>query len=138
MTYYSYDEMPSREIDFGPDESGIHVTSLVDSELVDLYDEIMKSDPAERTIAEEAFIEYVAERLVAEVADQDVFVNDEGVIPRCDICAGPQLRVGDDWNGETGNHFSCESKLNVRHAYQCRIDCQQGKWGARCTCSCHS
>lgn len=41
--------------------------ALVDGEIVALYDEIMLKDPAERSIAEEAFIEYVAERLVAEV-----------------------------------------------------------------------
>ena len=92
------------------DRYPVRVTSLVDAELTNLYDEIMAADPLQRTAAEEAFIEYVAERLVAEVADQDVFVNDDGVIPRCDICNGPQLRVGDDWNGDTGNHRSCEER----------------------------
>lgn len=39
----------------------------------------------------------------------DYFVPDEGgAIPTCDLCHKPQLRVGDDWNGETGNHRSCE------------------------------
>lgn len=37
-----------------------------------------------------------------------VFINDEGFVPVCDICNGPQRTEGDDWNGETGNHYSCE------------------------------
>lgn len=37
-----------------------------------------------------------------------VFVNEEGIVPRCDVCNGPQRVEGDDWNGETGNHHSCE------------------------------
>lgn len=40
----------------------------------------------------------------------DVFVNDEGIIPTCDLCDGPQFTEGDDWNGETGNHHSCEER----------------------------
>lgn len=101
----------------GAGDPGIHVTSIVDAAYSDLYDEIMLKHPAERSIAEEAFIEHVAERLVAEVADEDVFINDEGVIPRCDICGNPQLRVGDDWNGETGNHVSCEDRIKARLEY---------------------
>lgn len=30
------------------------------------------------------------------------------VQPRCDLCGNLQWLEGDDWNGETGNHFSCE------------------------------
>jgi hypothetical protein len=30
-----------------------------------------------------------------------------GVNPRCDIC-GKTQQPEDDWNGETGNHLSCE------------------------------
>ena len=37
-----------------------------------------------------------------------VFVTDDGIVPRCDICDGPQRVEGDNWNGETGNHISCE------------------------------
>ena len=51
----------------GLSKPAIRVTSLVDSEVSDLYDEIMAADPATRTAAQERFIEYVAERLVAEV-----------------------------------------------------------------------
>lgn len=40
----------------------------------------------------------------------DVFVNDDGIIPTCDICGGPQRTEGDDWNGDTGNHISCEQR----------------------------
>lgn len=38
----------------------------------------------------------------------EVFVTDDGIIPTCDLCSGPQYVEGDDWNGETGNHYSCE------------------------------
>lgn len=38
----------------------------------------------------------------------EVFVTDDGIIPTCDLCDGPQRVEGDDWNGETGNHRSCE------------------------------
>lgn len=41
-------------------------------------------------------------------AGEEVFITDDGIVPRCDICGGPQLVVGDDWNGETGAHYSCE------------------------------
>jgi len=44
----------------------------------------------------------------------EVFVNEEGIVPRCDICDGPQLVEGDDWNGDTGNHRSCESDRLIR------------------------
>jgi hypothetical protein len=43
------------------------------------------------------------------VAELNVFVTDDDVVPTCDICGGPQ-RVTDDWNGDTGNHRSCEEK----------------------------
>jgi hypothetical protein len=36
--------------------------------------------------------------------------NDDEVVPTCDIC-GEQWEdggEGEDWNGETGNHLSCE------------------------------
>lgn len=37
----------------------------------------------------------------------------EEVQPRCDICDEPEDNengfVVNDWNGETGNHLSCES-----------------------------
>ncbi len=39
---------------------------------------------------------------------RDVFITDDGVIPACDLCEGPQYAEGDDWNGETGSHKSCE------------------------------
>lgn len=42
---------------------------------------------------------------------EEVFINDEGIMPSCDYCGRPQLSVGNDWNGETGNHKSCE-KVN--------------------------
>jgi hypothetical protein len=34
----------------------------------------------------------------------------DDVQPICDICDEPQWREGDDWNGETGNHLSCEEQ----------------------------
>lgn len=37
-----------------------------------------------------------------------VFITDDGIVPTCDLCSGPQWAEGDDWNGETGNHHSCE------------------------------
>jgi hypothetical protein len=41
----------------------------------------------------------------------DEFVlNEGGAIPRCDLCGYPQWVIGEDWNGETGNHHSCERK----------------------------
>lgn len=40
----------------------------------------------------------------------DVFVTDDNIVPICDICDGPQYAEGDDWNGFTGNHFSCEKR----------------------------
>lgn len=55
-------------VQYGPGVPRNKVTSLVDAPVSDLYDEIMRSDPADRTIAQEAFIEYVGERLVAEVS----------------------------------------------------------------------
>ena len=45
---------------------------------------------------------------ITEVDRHEVFVNDDGFVPICDICFGPQRVEGDDWNGETGNHYSCE------------------------------
>jgi hypothetical protein len=100
----------------------MRVTTLVDGEIVSLYDEIMLKDPMLRTAAEERFIEHVGERLFFEVADEkdlierderchhEVFVNEEGIVPTCDLCGGPQRVEGDDWNGETGNHHSCEQR----------------------------
>ena len=41
----------------------------------------------------------------------EVFVNDEGIVPTCDLCGGPQYVEGDDWNGETGSHYSCERSI---------------------------
>ena len=38
----------------------------------------------------------------------EVFVNDEDIVPVCDLCGDPQWNASDDWNGETGNHLSCE------------------------------
>lgn len=38
----------------------------------------------------------------------EVFVTDDDIVPTCDICERPQYTEGDDWNGETGNHHSCE------------------------------
>lgn len=38
----------------------------------------------------------------------------EEVEPRCDLCGEPEDHeigfFGYDWNGETGNHLSCEQK----------------------------
>ena len=38
--------------------------------------------------------------------------NDDDVTPRCDICNEywEDGGEGEDWNGETGNHKSCEQK----------------------------
>lgn len=46
-------------------------------------------------------------------------VNDyppyEEVTPRCDICNWPENHEGEsDWNGETGNHVSCEENIVAR------------------------
>jgi len=38
----------------------------------------------------------------------EVFVTDDGIVPTCDLCGGPQRIEGDNWNGDTGNHYSCE------------------------------
>lgn len=35
------------------------------------------------------------------------FDNDQ---PICDICGLGQPREGEDWNGDTGNHLSCETR----------------------------
>ncbi len=32
------------------------------------------------------------------------------IIPTCDICRKQDDYEGDDWNGETGNHISCEEE----------------------------
>jgi hypothetical protein len=45
-----------------------------------------------------------------------VFVTDEGIVPICDLCEGPQMAEGDDWNGETGNHYGCEERAEGVHA----------------------
>ncbi len=42
------------------------------------------------------------------IMNHEVFVTDDGIVPTCDLCDGPQYVEGDDWNGDTGNHFSCE------------------------------
>lgn len=39
---------------------------------------------------------------------EDMFITDDEIVVTCDICGKPQWTVGDDWNGETGNHLSCE------------------------------
>jgi hypothetical protein len=44
---------------------------------------------------------------------KDVFITDEGIVPVCDICGDPQLSNSDDWNGETGNHLSCEERASA-------------------------
>lgn len=46
----------------------------------------------------------------------DVFVTDEGIVPFCDLCDGPQFAEGDNWNSETGNHYSCEE---LQHDVEC-------------------
>jgi hypothetical protein len=33
---------------------------------------------------------------------------DGGIIPQCDVCGGPQETVGNDWNGDSGSHYSCQ------------------------------
>jgi len=40
----------------------------------------------------------------------EVVVLDNMLIPACDLCEGPQYTEGDDWNGDTGNHRSCEAR----------------------------
>jgi hypothetical protein len=42
-----------------------------------------------------------------------VFITDDMLIPACDLCEGPQYSEGDDWNGETGNHRSCEDRVET-------------------------
>lgn len=42
-------------------------------------------------------------------AGEEVFVTDDGIVPRCDICDDPQLAAGDDWDGDTGEHRSCQT-----------------------------
>jgi len=49
-----------------------------------------------------------------------VFVTDDGIVPTCDLCDGPQRVEGDDWNGETGNHFSCEERQHDSTCTDCR------------------
>ena len=34
--------------------------------------------------------------------------DDEAPTPKCDICGEPDGPGTPDWNGETGNHASCE------------------------------
>jgi hypothetical protein len=43
----------------------------------------------------------------------ELFVTDDGIVPTCDICDEPQSATGDDWNGDTGNHRSCEEFVAV-------------------------
>jgi hypothetical protein len=57
-----------------------------------------------------------AERIAAALDAKDIpthSYDDEAgydeVQPRCDICRNPQWLEGDDWNGDTGNHLSCEA-----------------------------
>lgn len=57
----------------------------------------------------------------------DVFVTDDGIVPTCDLCAGPQRTEGDDWNGETGNHRSCEEQAGKHE-----LEPEDGSY--RCTC----
>jgi hypothetical protein len=48
-----------------------------------------------------------------------VFITDDGIVPTCDICEGPQRVEGDDWNGNTGNHFSCEERIEEENYVPC-------------------
>lgn len=75
----------------------------------DRLDELAKDDPRRVNKAQilTELREQLAEKLAAE-AGEEVFVTDDGIVPRCDICDKAQLVVGDDWNGETGSHHSCE------------------------------
>lgn len=50
-----------------------------------------------------------------------VFVTDDGIVPTCDHCSGPQLAEGDDWNGETGCHKSCEAQASEYEALVQRV-----------------
>lgn len=43
----------------------------------------------------------VGERMFADLAAD--------AVPRCDICDEPPATL-DDWNGDTGNHASCEAR----------------------------
>jgi hypothetical protein len=40
----------------------------------------------------------------------------EEVTPTCDICGKPDYAGVPDWNGETGNHVSCESDTEIARA----------------------
>lgn len=40
----------------------------------------------------------------------------DDVQPRCDLCGLAQALEGEDWNGETGNHYSCEPRRWTRNA----------------------
>lgn len=44
---------------------------------------------------------------------REVFVTDDMIIPSCDLCEGPQYAEGDDWNGDTGSHRSCEAQRTI-------------------------
>lgn len=46
--------------------------------------------------------------------DADVFVTDDNIVPTCDICGNPQM-IDDYWNGDTGNHISCEKESGRPH-----------------------
>lgn len=46
---------------------------------------------------------------IADFLDPSEIVSVDGVHPRCDTC-GKAQQPEDDWNGETGNHLSCEKE----------------------------
>lgn len=50
------------------------------------------------------------------------------VQPRCDICNFPQWLAGDDWNGETGNHRSCELGVTADDDYDAMFNHFGEEW----------
>lgn len=49
-------------------------------------------------------------------AEEWAYGHDCEVTPRCDLCGEPDLQqangewLAPDWNGETGNHLTCEAE----------------------------
>lgn len=64
-----------------------------------------------RDLRENATADDMLDEIAAFLAHgHEVFVTDEGIVPTCDLCSEAQRAEGDDWNGETGNHHSCEER----------------------------
>ena len=74
----------------------------------DLLPDDKLRDRRENAMADD-MLDEIASHLIG-CGKHRVFVTDDMLIPACDLCGGPQYAEGDDWNGETGQHFSCEER----------------------------